>query len=244
MGAPTFFLIHGAWAGPWIWEQTAVQLAEAGHKVVVADPLGQSETGAEPLAETFETTMARLRALADRIDGPLIVVGHSGGGVLGSALAQEIHPRIATLVYVAGFMLPSRTNYSEIAARQAPGTGIGPHLVWNADRTVSRVPISAALDIFFHDCDSDLAKATARRLSAFPEAVRSASPVLTKDRFGCAPRVYFECIRDRSIPLAAQREMQDLVPGARRVSLPCGHAPMLALPDTFSAALAETGEAS
>jgi pimeloyl-ACP methyl ester carboxylesterase len=79
-------------------------------------------------------------------------------------------------------------------------------------------------------------------LTAFPEAVRAAAPTLTAQRFGLVPRVYLECSADRSIPLAAQSEMQRRVPGARRVTLPCGHAPMLAAPEALWAALIEMGQ--
>ncbi|MEM7720130.1 MAG: alpha/beta hydrolase [Pseudomonadota bacterium] len=243
-GQLTYLLIHGAWAGPWIWEQTAAHLSKAGHTVVVGDPLGQLEPGVDQVAETFETAMRRLTGLVDKIGGPLIAVGHSGGGVFASALAEARPDRIATLAYVAGFMLPSKTNYSEIAAQQAPGWGIGPHLNWNAQQTTSQVPVEAAVEVFFHDCKPADARATARCLTPFPEAVRSAAPVLTNAQFGRVPRVYIECIGDRSIPLAAQRQMQRLVPGARCISLDCGHAPMLARPETFCAALIELCEGS
>ena len=41
------------------------------------------------------------------------------------------------------------------------------------------------------------------------------------------PRGYIECTADRTIPLSSQRLMQQLSPGARRVTLDADHSPFL-----------------
>ena len=149
------------------------------------------------------------------------------------------------MVYVAGFMLPSGVPYAEVLTQflaempaQAAGLpGIGPHLVFTPERDATSAPVESAMKVFFHDCPPAQARATAERLRAYPESVRAAAPVLTPERFGRVRRVYIECTDDRSILLAMQRRLQDMSPGARRISLDCGHAPQLAAPDDLTAAL-------
>ena len=60
---------------------------------------------------------------------------------------------------------------------------------------------------------------------------------LSTERFGRVPRIYVECRQDRSVTLPLQQRMQQLTPGARRISLDCGHVPQLACPQALSDAL-------
>jgi pimeloyl-ACP methyl ester carboxylesterase len=57
------------------------------------------------------------------------------------------------------------------------------------------------------------------------------------ERFGRVPRLYVKALDDRSVILAAQRQMQRLVPGARVVSLPTGHAPQFSAPERLAGAI-------
>ena len=46
-----------------------------------------------------------------------------------------------------------------------------------------------------------------------------------------------ECRRDQSVVYPLQQRMQQLTPGARRISLDCGHVPQLACPQALTDAL-------
>jgi len=51
--------------------------------------------------------------------------------------------------------------------------------------------------------------------------------------------LYIEATQDRSVLPRVQQCMQQLVPGAERVVLDCGHAPQLAMPGALLAALVD-----
>jgi pimeloyl-ACP methyl ester carboxylesterase len=75
------------------------------------------------------------------------------------------------------------------------------------------------------------------RLVAEPHGPRAAPLRLTPERFGSLPRTYVECTQDRTIPIASQRRMQALVPGAHVVTLPADHSPFFSMPDRLADAL-------
>ena len=75
------------------------------------------------------------------------------------------------------------------------------------------------------------------RIVAEPHGPRSTPLRLTEERFGRIPRTYIECTEDRTIPLASQRKMQALVPGAEVVTLWADHSPYLSRPQALAAAL-------
>ena len=222
-------LIHGAWQGAWVWDALTPLLTAAGYTVDAPDL---------PDRATLDDYVAFLSV---RLPHPAIVIGHSGGGVVASQLAEARPDSVLGLVYLAGIMLPSGTGFSEVVAPLLPdhpeASGISPFLQWSADRMYSTVPPEAACDIFLQDVPREAAMAAGRRLTPQYEPGRSTVPHLTAQRFGAIPRLYVEALHDRSVVLAAQRRMQALTPGADIVSLPTGHAPHVADPAATAAAI-------
>ena len=75
------------------------------------------------------------------------------------------------------------------------------------------------------------------RLVAEPHGPRSEPLQLTAERWGALPRTYVECTADRTIPIASQRRMQAMSPGARVVTLDADHSPYLSRPQELADAL-------
>lgn len=232
----TLVLIHGAWAGSWIWQTLTPLLAEENIKVIAPDMPG---TPVNPDARlSLEGCVDEVLACCAGLEGPLFLLGHSGGGVIATQAAETLGGRASGVIFVAGMMLPSGRGFAELVAELAgqfpEAAGIGPHLHWNADRSVSSVPASAARDIFLQDLPPAQADAAAARLSPQPEATRALIPCWTEEGFGRLPRLYVEALQDRSVILPAQRLMQRRVPGARVVSLDTGHVPQVAAPQALA----------
>lgn len=232
-------LIHGAWQGGWVWSEVTPALSAAGYRCHEVDLPGSAPVVEDRASVTFADQVDYLKDLFGKIDGPVIVVGHSGGGLAASQIAEEMPDRVAGAVYVAGMMLPDGARFADIveSCRQADPTAVG---IWpRLDHLegMSAVPASAAIDIFYHDCDPAAAVAAAARLTPQSNAARDVGPSTTAARFGRIPRVYIEALRDRSVVPSVQRRMQELVPGAIVYTIDTGHAPMLADPAGLSGLL-------
>ena len=136
-------------------------------------------------------------------------------------------------------MLPDGMSYAELiaplVATHPEAAGIAPHLVWSEDRLTSQVPEAAAKHFFYHDCPPDVAEWAAGKFRPQPQRGRDIRPRLSRERFGCVPRLYIEAEHDRSVLLPAQRRMQALVPGAEVRTLPTGHAPHVSAPRALAA---------
>lgn len=240
MADKTIVLIHGAWQGSWSFAAWAPLLQAKGWQVHALDLPGN---GWGPLADapaSLEVYTAHVAALLDRLDKPAVLLGHSGGGITASQVAEARPQQVAALVYLAGMMLPSGQSYSDVQ-RQCQQTlpmadlaGIAPHLQWAAERSASSVPVEAAQHIFLNDCEPKTARRAAALLRPQPESGRAMRNHLTPERFGRVPRLYVECRADRSLALPVQRLMQSLSPGAQRLSLDCGHVPQLAQPQRLT----------
>lgn len=236
-------LIHGAWQGAWAFDAWRGHLSGAGWTVHTPDLPGNGWGPDAAAPASLVAYASHVAACVRRLDGPVVVLGHSGGGITATAVAEALPERLAAVVYLAGIMLPAGRSHAELVAElQAtqPGLALGgivPHLQWSADRRTTWVPEPAALDIFLHDCEPAAARRAAALLRPQPESGRALRPQWTAQRAGRVPRLYVECAQDRSIVPAVQQHFQRSSPGAERLLLDCGHVPQLACPAELTAAL-------
>lgn len=237
----TAVLIHGAWAGGWVWDALTPCLEERGFQVVAPDLPGCGPRLGDPAEASLDHCVADLMRQLQDIDGPLLLVGHSGGGAVATQLAEVIYERVIGVAYLAGMMLPTGTGFGEVVAEMLDeypeASGIGPFLEWEANGQVSRVPAPAIREIFLQDVSESVAEQAIPRFGPQAEGSRVLVPQWTPGRFGRLPRLYVEARQDRSVVLPVQRRMQALVPGAEVVSLDTGHVPQLAAPQTVADAL-------
>lgn len=234
-------LVHGAWQGSWGWSKLLPFLAQRGWQTDALDLPGNG-VDATPAADvSLEGYVEYVARAISRHTEPVVLVGHSGGGVVISQVAEAIPERIACLVYLAGMMLPSGVGFADIIKRLVPehpeAAGIARHLIWSDDKLSSTVPPDPAIATFYQDCDPAEARWAASKLTPQPERGRAVRPTLTEARYGRVPRLYVEAANDRAVVPVAQALMQELSPGARRLAMETGHAPQLAQPETLAARL-------
>ncbi|MFC3606228.1 alpha/beta fold hydrolase [Stutzerimonas tarimensis] len=234
-------LIHGAWAGSWVWDGLLDGLRAAGFRPHAVDLPGNGQDNTPPGEVHLQRYVDHVARLIERLDGPVHLVGHSGGGITATAVAERLAERIASVSYIAGMMLPSGAGFADLCRELVQdfpeAAGIGPWL--QATESGSEVPPEVACAFFFHDAPVAAALRAARRLVPQPDGGRALHAHWSAARFGQLPRLYVECSADRSVVPIVQQEMQHRVPGAQRLVLDCGHAPQLAAPDQLLYGLIE-----
>jgi pimeloyl-ACP methyl ester carboxylesterase len=105
----TIVLVHGAWADGSSWSRVIPRLLEKGRRVVAVQL---------PLTSVEDDLAATNRTLAD-IEGDIVLVGHSWGGV---AITQAgVDPKVKNLVFVSAFAPDvGETGSSVIGEHPAP----------------------------------------------------------------------------------------------------------------------------
>jgi pimeloyl-ACP methyl ester carboxylesterase len=104
--AATYVLVHGAWGSIHAYDGTADILRAAGHKVYVAAlaGLGTRENDASP-SITLSSHVNDVQEVIDRHRlKNIILVGHSYGGMIITAVASRRASRISSLVYIDAFL--------------------------------------------------------------------------------------------------------------------------------------------
>ena len=102
----TFVLVHEAWHGAWCWRKITPLLRGQGHEVFTPTLTGLGERShlANPLIglETHIRDVVNVLTYEDLSE--VILVGHSNGGTLITAVADRVSERLAHLVYLDAFV--------------------------------------------------------------------------------------------------------------------------------------------
>jgi pimeloyl-ACP methyl ester carboxylesterase len=213
-------LVHGAWADGSSWDKVVPLLEAKGyHVVAVHEPLTS-------LADDVATT----NRVIDAQSGPVLLVGHSWGGVVITEAGNN--EKVVGLVYVDAFAPDKGESVSGLA-----GSGRPPS--WVAKIQVdSGGFLTLPIDVILSDFAQDLPSAQARLL-----AVKQ-GPLFSKsldDRIATAawkskPSWYVEGMEDRIIDPAAQAAMAKRM-GATVTSLSSSHVSMLSHPSEVAAVI-------
>ena len=90
-----FVLVHSLLTGPGVWSRVAEELKRRGNEAVAPSLLGP---GGAPRdwREACDAATAAVEASSD----PVILVGHSGGGLLLPVVADAVGSHVSGLVFV------------------------------------------------------------------------------------------------------------------------------------------------
>ena len=233
----TFVLIHGAWHGGWCWDQVAPLLRTAGHEVIAPDLPGMGEDRTDLHTITLPVWAQFVANLAKQASAPVILVGHSRGGIVISAAAELVPERIRTLVYLTAFLVPNGKTLADMLALSEPRPVARDAIVMSADNTTSTIVPAKVVPVFYNTTPPALCAQAAKLLT--PEPMMSfATPIMTSAaRYGRVKRAYIECEQDNAIPLERQRLMQRALPCDPVITLDTDHSPFYSAPGAVRDAL-------
>ena len=104
-GAP-IVLVHGGWRGGWSWRRVADRLGMAGHPV-----FAPTLTGLGDRSHLFSPAIGlstHIRDIVNLIEWEgldnVVLCGHSYGGMVITGVAERLHSRIKSLVYLDAFL--------------------------------------------------------------------------------------------------------------------------------------------
>jgi pimeloyl-ACP methyl ester carboxylesterase len=224
---PNIVLVHGAWADGSCWSAVIERLQARGYNVT-APQFPESSLAAD---------VARLRQVLDRQDGPAVVVGHSYGGQIITALGTDA-PNAAGLVYIAAFGLDEGESIGALLA-QGPPTPALAHL--DIDKQgFAWLPEDDFVSHFAADVDR--ARALVMYAVQQPLAATALEDVMGVPAWRSLPAWYLVAAGDEAIPPDAERQFATRM-GATTVEVPSGHVAMVSHPDAVTALIEKAAKA-
>jgi pimeloyl-ACP methyl ester carboxylesterase len=226
--------VHGAlvFDGAWWWHRMVEPLAALGlgsRAVELPSCVASAGASGEALGDMHADADA-VRAALDEKDEPLVLVGHSYGGMLITDAAAG-QGNVEHLVYVTSVMPERGETLASFGAGREPGPWMDP----DPEDSTMGLKAELAPAAFMQDCDGEAVAGALGRLTRQPLAVFGQAPraVAWREK----PSTYVVCAEDRATPPEAQREFAKRAD--RVVALPTGHHPMLSHPELLARVLAE-----
>jgi pimeloyl-ACP methyl ester carboxylesterase len=211
-------LVHGAWANGASWSKV-IPLLEAKGLNVVAVEL--------PLTSLEDDVATVKRAIALE-DGPVLLVGHSYGGVVITEAGTD--PKVSGLVYIAAFAPNDNGSINQLSQGGTPPPGIA-ELRPDAQGFLKITPKGIS-----EDFAQDLTPAEKANLTATqgPTNAKVLNGTITTAAWHQKPSWYVVAANDRMIPPDAERFMAKTM-HAETITLPSSHVAMLSHPAPVAA---------
>lgn len=219
---PTLVFVHGAWHGSWAWEPVTTILQERGWSTAAVDL--PSVHAADFETKTLADDAAAVEAAVAAVDGPVVVVAHSYGGVPTTQAALD--DRVVHVVFISAFVLDEGESLLAAVGGVAPGWWVVDGDVVSAGTTQE-----PPLVLFFGDVDRATADASARRLKT--QARRPFVDQVTQVSWRDRPTTYVITEQDYVFPLPAQEALAARSE-SRAVRLPSSHSPFLSQPEAVA----------
>ena len=225
----TIVLVHGGWHGAWCWDGVAPLLEQHGHEVVRFDLPGHGEDRTPAAEVTLQSYTDRVVEALDEQSEPVVLVGHSLGGVAISQAAEQRPEKIEKLVYVCALLLPNGKSASE--ASQGDSESVVFENV-EVQQDLGRILISeeGLKKALYHDCPEEDFERAKRLVTPQPMAPLGTPVEVTEKNFGSVRRTYVHTTQDRTASPAVQEKMYAELPCEKVVSMATGHMPFFAAP--------------
>jgi pimeloyl-ACP methyl ester carboxylesterase len=211
---PNIILVHGAWADGSGWSAVIEDLQAKGYKVTAPQ---------FPLTSLADD-VARLRQVLALQDGPTILVGHSYGGQIITALGTDA-PNVVGLGYIAAFGLDEGESLGA-ALSQGPPT---PALLHRFVDKRGFVWLSEEDFVNHFAADVDPVKARVMYAVQQPLAAAAFNEVMGVPAWKSLPSWYMVATNDQALPADAERLFAKRM-GATVVEVPSSHLPFVSHP--------------
>jgi pimeloyl-ACP methyl ester carboxylesterase len=212
---PNIVLVHGAWADGSSWSAVVERLQAEGYSVL-----------APQFPETsLADDVARLRQVLNRQTGPTIVVGHSYGGQIMTALGTNA-PNVVGLVYIAAFGLDEGESLGAQLGGGPPTPALA-HLIVD-EQGFAWIPEEDFVAHFAADVDP----AKARIMYAVQQclAMSTFDDVMGVPAWKSHTTWYLVATEDQAIPPDAERMFAKRM-GASTAEVASSHVAMVSHPD-------------
>ncbi|MFY0569986.1 alpha/beta fold hydrolase [Archangium lansingense] len=194
---PTIVLIHGAFADSSSWDGVAKKLTAKGYPVLsVANPLRSVGNDSQYAASVIGA-----------VKGPLVLVGHSYGGMVISK-AAEGNPEVKALVYVAAFAPEQGETVAGLAGK-FPGGTLGDALADPVALADGGKELYIRQDKFHQQFAADVAPQQAALMAAGqrPVTVAALNEAASGSAWKQLPSFFVYGTADKNIPLEGLRFM-------------------------------------
>ncbi len=225
----TYILVHGAWLGAWCWDMVKPYLEAEGHKVIALDLPGHGSNIAPIEEQNMETYTRYVESVLREQAEPVILVGHSMGGMSISQASARVPDKVKKLVYVAAFLPRDGQSADGLDNgikptpwREMAKQGIA--VTMDESGNVSELIPEDAIKLLYNDIDEETGRELVKGLTK--ENINAQyMAVSLNGAFDAIEKVYIRTARDTISVPELQDKMLAATPCKAVYTMDCGHSP-------------------
>lgn len=220
-------LVHGPWFGGWQWDRLAPILEQMGHEVIAEDMPGCGDDPVPKESVTMQMQLDHLSRLADRIPGPVHVVGHGASGIIVTEFAERNPAKVASVIYISAVTGPPGEPALILPMNQSAQsstifTDKGAPMTLNRDLVA---------DLVSHDCPEDVRRVVRNRVEETSYDPPMAPLPHPARHWAKMQKGYIICLDSRVVLRAQQFHMTIRHSCSPVVKMNTGHCPFLVHPE-------------
>ena len=201
---PTYVLVHGAWADESAWGFVRNNLAKNANVIVVNLPAHGADN-TYGLGIGLNDYVKTVSDVIQKVNGKVILVGHSMAGVVISQVAENIPTKIEKLIYVSAYLPKNGEDVSTITNKFLNNKPIEV-FEFNKDYSLVSIKKDAISTVVCADCPTYMKDALVKYHRAEPVKGLNDKVTLTS-KFNAVPKYYISTKNDYAVPYALQQQM-------------------------------------
>ncbi|HEY4197590.1 MAG TPA: alpha/beta fold hydrolase, partial [Mucilaginibacter sp.] len=206
--AKNYVLVHGAWQAPYVWDAVKATLINEGNNVTVVELPGHGNDNTAPSTITLNLYRDKVMDAISKINGKVILVGHSLGGMIISSVAEKIPAKIEKLVYLAAYLPTSGQSLFSLATSDpASQLGITGNLIFQNGGLTVDVKQDQIVNIFIPDGSAQVQNLVLQNYRSEPGIPLQDTVTLTAANFGSVQKIYIKTLLDRVVSPSLQDRM-------------------------------------
>ncbi|WP_223818216.1 alpha/beta fold hydrolase [Mucilaginibacter rubeus] len=242
-----YVLVHGAWQAPYVWDAVKTTLISKGNNVTVVELPGHGSDQTVPSTLTLNSYRDKVLGTISNINGKVILVGHSLGGMIISAVAEQNPSKIEKLVYLSAYMPTSGQSLLDLALTDA-GSSLGGSikgqkiLIENNAVGILDVLHDQITNVFIQDGSTQAQNLVLQNYRSEPLIPFTNPVTLTVANFGSVEKVYIKTLQDRVVSPVLQDRMIAASNVKTVYQLNTSHSSFLVKPDSLAILLTKIGQ--
>lgn len=233
----TIVIVHGAWSSAADFKNVEAELKKSGNEVITVNLPGHGADNTPVASLTLQGYVDVVKkAIGTRKN--ITLVGHSFGGMVISATAEQIPGQIKKLIYLCAYVPNNGESLFSISAADKE-THIGQYIQPDEKSGVVGIAKEGILDFFAADAPKKIAEGLVSNFKPEPMGPLATPVALTAANFGKIDKVYIFTEYDHAIGLTLQKSMAKIANITKTYSLPTSHTPFFSQPTVVAAILSQ-----
>ena len=205
-----YVLIHGAWHGSWCFEKHLIPYMlkkNPSIKIQALNLPGHYTNNQHHFSSiNFSCYVDYVTEFITKyIQGRLVLVGHSMGGMVISQVAENLASKINHLVYVAAFLPQNNQSLADLESKtRLPSVSIKIRL--EEEKCTIHLSPQDCHELFYQKCKAQDIKYALNLIQPQPIKPFLAKVNLSKN-FQTINKTYIQCLQDKAIHIKDQRAM-------------------------------------